>query len=449
MLIETLSTFPHMYDSVMGSSMMRIAQEKGIIEFRAYDLRDWTRDRHRTTDDEPYGGGDGLVMKCEPIFDAVKDIVFGGIEADAAAACGARSPRDPGGSRSGVRHASAIPRISGTTDALAHPSATCDSPAEDGGEQPTGLFASCGTRFVGTPASAPRRPLSLEQDGSAVLTNGGTVGAADACGTQSSPLFRPLRGTKAAWVEGGAGSGTTDALAHPSATGDVESSDCSASTPGDVEGFDSGAAARDGGGGVPRAVPHDANAPVERFPKQDCASMACPRPRPARACVVFLAPQGRRFDDALACELAREQRLLFVCGHYEGIDERAYELADEVVSLGDYVLTSGELASMVVIDAVVRKLPGVLGAEAGAQTESFADGLLEYPQYTRPADFRGREVPAVLLSGDHGAVARWRREQSLERTARLRPDLLESAELSEADREFLHTLGFGGDAQGA
>ena len=200
---------------------------------------------------------------------------------------------------------------------------------------------------------------------------------------------------------------------------------------------------------MPCAVPHDENAPVERFPKQDRASMACPRPRPARACVVFLAPQGRRFDDALACELAREQRLLFVCGHYEGIDERAYELADEVVSLGDYVLTSGELASMVVIDAVVRKLPGVLGAEAGAQTESFADGLLEYPQYTRPADFRGREVPAVLLSGDHGAVARWRREQSLERTARLRPDLLESAELSEADREFLHTLGFGGDAQGA
>ena len=403
MLIETLSTFPHMYDSVMGSSMMRIAQEKGIIEFRAYDLRDWTRDRHRTTDDEPYGGGDGLVMKCEPIFEAVESILGGG--------CG---------------HAQSLEQ-------------SCFG----------------------------------EQDGSAVLANGGKVGAADACGTQSSPLFRPLRGTKAAWVEGGAVSGTTDALAHPSATCDfpaedggaprqplsleddvrasmdAEESDCNTSAPGDVEGFDSGAAARDGGGGVPRAVPHDANSPAGCSPKQDRASMACPRPRPARACVVFLAPQGRRFDDALACELAREQRLLFVCGHYEGIDERAYELADEVVSLGDYVLTSGELASMVVIDAVVRKLPGVLGAEAGAQTESFADGLLEYPQYTRPADFRGREVPAVLLSGDHGAVARWRREQSLERTARLRPDLLESAELSEADREFLHTLGFGGDAQGA
>ena len=126
-----------------------------------------------------------------------------------------------------------------------------------------------------------------------------------------------------------------------------------------------------------------------------------------------------------------------MCGHYEGIDERAYALADRVISLGDYVLTSGELASMVVIDAVVRKLPGVLGAETGALDESFADGLLEYPHYTRPAVFRGMEVPPVLLSGDHAAVARWRREQSLERTARLRPDLLESVELSATDWKLL------------
>ncbi|WP_080797597.1 tRNA (guanosine(37)-N1)-methyltransferase TrmD [Arabiibacter massiliensis] len=235
MIIETLSTFPGMYDSVMGASMMRIAQEKGILRFTAHDLRDWTHDRHRTTDDDPYGGGDGLVMKCEPIFEAFDDIAAAG-------------------------------------------------------------------------------------------------------------------------------------------------------------------------------------------------------PRP---CTVFLAPCGEPFDDALACELAREKRLLFVCGHYEGIDERAYSLADRVISLGDYVLTSGELASMVVIDAVVRKLPGVLGAETGALGESFADGLLEYPQYTRPASFRGMDVPPVLLSGNHAAVARWRREQSLERTARLRPDLLERVDLSDADRKFL------------
>ena len=249
MIIETLSTFPDMYESVMGASMMRIAQEKGILDFKAHDLRDWTHDRHRTTDDEPYGGGDGLVMKCAPIFEAYESL--------------------------------------------------CAAPCE---------------------------------------------GLAE--------------------------------------------------------------------------VEHAASKPY----------------------TIFLAPQGRRFDDACACELAKQDRLLFICGHYEGIDERAYTLADEVISLGDYVLTSGELASMVVIDAVVRKLPGVLGAETGALGESFADGLLEYPQYTRPASFNGMEVPAVLLSGNHGAVDRWRREQSLERTCRLRPDLLEGMQLPDADRAFLQSL---------
>ena len=238
MRVDTLSTFPDMFESVMGASMMRIAREKGILEFNAYDLRDWTHDRHRTTDDEPYGGGHGLVMKCEPIFEAADEL------------------------------------------------------AAEGGR------------------------------------------------------------------------------------------------------------------------PH----------------------------VVFLAPQGARFDDAMACELASQDRLLFICGHYEGIDERAYTLADSVISIGDYVLTSGELAAMVVIDAVVRKLPGVLGAEQGAVDESFNGGLLEYPQYTRPAEFRGMEVPAVLRSGDHGAVDRWRRQQSLERTYRLRPDLLQDARLDAADVAFLESL---------
>ena len=247
MIIETLSTFPHMYDSIMGASMMKIAQDKGYLDFTAYDLRDWTHDRHRTTDDDPYGGGAGLIMKCEPIYEAYQAI-------------------------SGIDKGFAV-----------EPS---------GNEQPT-----------------------------------------------------------------------------------------------------TGPAPRHAGG---------------------------PKPK-----VVFLTPCGRRFDDALACELAREERLLFICGHYEGIDERAYELADYQISLGDYVLTSGELASMVVIDAVVRKIEGVLGAEGGAADESFSDGLLEFPQYTRPASFLGMDVPPVLLSGDHKAIERWRNQQSLERTARLRPDLLE------------------------
>lgn len=288
MIIETLSTFPDMYESVMGASMMRIAQEKGILDFKAHDLRDWTHDRHRTTDDEPYGGGDGLVMKCAPIFEAYES-----------------------------------------------------------------LCAATGKGSIAAPAE-------------------------------------PAQGEGAA--------------------APVEQAPC--------EGSDSDAAEQ--------ALSDASPAPADR--------------EASRPYTIFLAPQGRRFDDACACELAKQDRLLFICGHYEGIDERAYALADEVISLGDYVLTSGELASMVVIDAVVRKLPGVLGAETGALGESFADGLLEYPQYTRPANFNGMEVPAVLLSGNHGAVDRWRREQSLERTYRLRPDLLEGMELPDVDRAFLQSL---------
>lgn len=239
MRIETLSTFPDMYASVMGASMMRIAQEKGALEFHAWDLRDWTHDRHRTTDDEPYGGGQGLVMKCAPIFEAYDDIA----------------------------------------------------------------------------SRCPERPHTI-----------------------------------------------------------------------------------------------------------------------------FLTPTGTPFTEAHAQELAREDRLLFICGHYEGIDERAYTLADSCFSIGDYVLTSGELASMVIIDAVVRLLPGVLGDDASAVDESFHGNLLEYPQYTRPAEFRGMAVPDVLLSGDHAKVDRWRREQSLARTAVRRPDLLDAAELTPADRAFLESF---------
>lgn len=238
MKIETLSVFPQSYDSIMNESMMRIAQEKGALEFVAHDLRDWTHDKHRTTDDEPYGGGQGLVMKCEPIFEATDE-----------------------------------------------------------------LFS-----------MAPEKPY-----------------------------------------------------------------------------------------------------------------------------VIFMSPTGRVLDEALALELAHKKHLFFICGHYEGIDERAYALADEVISIGDYVLTSGELASMVVIDAVVRRLDGVLGDEASAVDESFTDGLLEYPQYTRPASFRGMEVPEVLLSGHHANIAKWRHEQSLLRTQAWRPDLLEKASLSDADEEFLRT----------
>ncbi len=236
MKIETLSVFPHCYDSVMGESMMRIAQEKGILEFTAHDLRDWTHDKHRTTDDEPYGGGQGLVMKCEPIFEATDE-----------------------------------------------------------------LF--------------------------------------------SQALTKPY--------------------------------------------------------------------------------------------TIFLSPTGEVFNEAIALELSQKEHLFFICGHYEGIDERAYSLADRVLSIGDYVLTSGELASMVIIDAVVRRLDGVLGDEGSSVDESFYDGLLEYPQYTRPAVYRDMAVPDVLLSGHHANINAWRREQSLLRTQKLRPDLLQSANISQEEVDFL------------
>ena len=319
MVIETLSTFPSMYDSVMGTSMMRIAQEKGILSFKAHDLRDWTHDRHRTTDDDPYGGGDGLVMKCDPIFEAVEAILgkeF--VEAKLASAMG-----EPGGISGGAHQASSA------ANAIS----------------PVGCRAE---RGLSERLSTTRKP----------------------------------------------------------APGGLASSSTMVEFGGDA--------------GCP-----------------DRASSAAPQ-------IVFLAPQGRPFDDAYADKLAAADHLLFICGHYEGIDERVYALADHVISLGDYVLTSGELASMVVIDAAVRKLPGVLGAADGPVDESFTSGLLEYPQYTRPADFRGMRVPEGLTSGNHAAIARWRREQSLARTAAARPDLIAAAEaagrLAPADQKFLKLL---------
>lgn len=234
MRFEALSVFPEVFETYLGASIMGRAQRAGIFSFEAHDLRDWTHDRHRTVDDAPFGGGQGMLMKPAPLFEALDDL-----------------------------------------------------------------------------------------------------------------------------------------------------------------------------------------------------STAGPRPR-----VVFFSPCGERFDQRVAERLSTEERILFVCGRYEGIDERAYSLADDVLSIGDYVLTGGELAALVVIDAVVRLLPGALGDELSAADESFSSaGLLEYAQYTRPASYRGMDVPEVLLSGDHARVARWRRQNAIERTALWRPDLLDGADLTEEERE--------------
>jgi tRNA (guanine37-N1)-methyltransferase len=149
---------------------------------------------------------------------------------------------------------------------------------------------------------------------------------------------------------------------------------------------------------------------------------------PHRGRVILLTPQGTPFNQAKARELAREDRLILIAGRYEGFDERIrIGLGAEQISIGDYVLNGGELAAMVIIDAVVRLLPGALGDEDSAKTDSFSEGLLEYPQYTRPEVFRGMKVPDILLSGDHAKIAQWRREQSLERTRQWRPDLLQTS----------------------
>jgi len=232
-IVDVISIFPDMFEGPMSMSIVGLARERGLVELRLHDLRDYTHDRHRTTDDAPYGGGPGMVMKPEPLFEAL-----------------------------------------------------------------------------------------------------------------------------------------------------------------------------------------DAVQEFEDEPGH----------------VVVFTPAGVPFTQDLATQLAEKERLVCVCGRYEGFDERVLSRADLELSIGDYVLTGGELAAMVVIDAVSRLVPGVLGDDESSVDESFAEGLLEYPQYTRPAEYRGMSVPPVLLSGDHGRVARWRREQSVRKTARVRPDLLAGKVLSDEDR---------------
>jgi tRNA (guanine37-N1)-methyltransferase len=249
MRIDVLTLFPEMFEGVFGSSILGKARDKGLVSLSTVNFRDYANNKHNTVDDTPYGGGGGMVLKPEPIFAAVEDV---------------------------VRRAS---------------------------EQESARDEESGT-------------------------------------------------------------------------------------------------------GKPR--------------------------------VVLMCPQGEKFTQAKARELAAEEHLVFICGHYEGYDERIREhLVTDELSIGDYVLTGGELPAMVVIDAVVRLLPGVLGNEQSAVRDSFSDGLLEYPHYTRPPVFRGWKVPDVLLSGHHAEIEKWRRAQSLARTLARRPDLLESAELSDKERQWL------------
>jgi tRNA (guanine37-N1)-methyltransferase len=200
-----------------------------------------------------------------------------------------------------------------------------------------------------------------------------------------------------------------------------------------------------------RAHTHDKHHVVDDYPYGGGAGMVL-KPEPIFEAVeaikeelglstvptILLSPQGRLFNQVMARDLAEYEHLILICGHYEGVDERVADyLTTDEISIGDYLLSGGEIAAMVVTDSVVRLLPGVLGSEESLVEESHIDGLLEYPQYTRPETYRDWAVPSVLLSGDHGEVAQWRRRQSLLRTAKRRPDLLEKAVLSAGDKKLL------------
>jgi tRNA (guanine37-N1)-methyltransferase len=171
-------------------------------------------------------------------------------------------------------------------------------------------------------------------------------------------------------------------------------------------------------------VPYGGGAGMVMKPEPLVLAIESARERLPGARVVLLTPQGRKFDQSVARELLHREKLIFVCGRYEGVDERVLGFIDEELSLGDFVLSGGEFAALAVIDAIVRLVPGVMGNADSVQIESFNEGLLEGPQYTRPPEFRGEKVPEVLLSGDHARIARWRQEQALSRTEQRRPDLL-------------------------
>lgn len=176
---------------------------------------------------------------------------------------------------------------------------------------------------------------------------------------------------------------------------------------------------------------------MQAQPVYDCYQDICRRTEFAKKPrVIYLTPQGKTFEQKMAVELAEEETLIFLCGHYEGIDERVLEMiVTDNVSIGDYVLTGGELAAMVMIDSISRNISGVLNNDISAETESFSDGFLEYPQYTRPEVFMEKRVPEVLLSGHHANIRQWRREQSIKRTCERRPDLLDKAVLDKKELE--------------
>ena len=308
MRFDVFTLFPEVFEPYLQASILQRARQRGLVEVNLHNIRDWTADKHHITDDEPYGGGGGMVMKPEPIFTAVEAVL----------------------------------------------------------------------NF--TPGAPPPCPIIL-------LTPQGRLFTQAVAFELAAPAIARERAVALARGEA-ALKALTEAAAQAEAAGEGTSGD--------------------------ESTEQGPDSPV---------SPSLPD------------------ETAQAESLKTQPRLALLCGRYEGVDERVRQhLATDELSIGDYVLSGGELAALVVIDAVARLIPGVLGAPEGAQEDSHASGLLEYPHYTRPPEFRGWKAPEVLLSGDHGRIARWRREQSLLRTWARRPDLLGTARLDKADLKFLESL---------
>jgi len=375
MRFEILTIFPGFFAGIFENGILRRALAEELVTVGMHDLRAFTHDRHRTVDDRPFGGGEGMVLKPEPLAEALEALGIAP-KADRAATIQRTVERPDSEGGGGFN-----PRIEPT-----QPAGILQA-AED--------FSRSQALYQGTTS-----PAAEKLNGSQALDQGTT-----------SPAAEKLNGSQALYQ------GTTSV--------------------------------------VPESPQNERGALA---PEGSLSENPPPLPRTR---VILLSAQGRPFTQALARELAGLERVVLICGRYEGVDERINELyCDLELSIGDYVLSGGELAAAVVMDATMRLVPGVLGNEASGEFESFgvadaeiataedgvprsqhgSGGLLDYPHYTRPAEFGGLHVPETLLNGDHAQIRRWRREQQLRKTLANRPDLLEGAALSKEDCKLLDAI---------
>lgn len=386
MTIDILTIFPEMFDSVLSASIIGRARSSGLLTVEATDIRPFSLSKHKNTDDYPFGGGAGMLMMAQPIADAMKAIC----------------------ARRGL---ACIDNLSGQ-DVLADNEATDKQILEPFsstlGEQgkPDIVGRECGGKGEkqSKVGGAKLREFGLFLgDCTDDMSSSSAFDDADAYVSSSDASVCTFSSN----LDNHTQTVTDDLLNRAEATADGP---CSANED------------------------QEDNCLNAAFLSGDDVQGRITRPRAKR---IYLSPRGVPLTQKLAQTLSQEQSLILLCGHYEGVDQRVLDkYVDLEVSVGDYVLTGGEVAAMVLVDCVARLVPGVLGSEESPQDESFSDaGLLEYPQYTRPRVFEGMEVPDVLLNGDHAKIAAWRRQQSIAATAARRPELLRQAKLTPKEKK--------------